>query len=170
MCDTCRDGHFLQQRRGLAPARRTRGPPCRNHSPLRARREVTMAMETTPVRADGAAQHRTRPVPHALRALLPTWRMCNSPLVHIPAVVIVGNTLTLEEQEHWYTPAQPGRWNMRLARRGAGEERHAIEARVSAAASAQDACDKATCLSVRQHSSPSSDGGRHPACGVAYGA
>lgn len=49
-------------------------------------------------------------------------------LMHIPAVVIVGNSLTLEEREHWYTPAHVlGGWNMRLARRGAEEARQADE-------------------------------------------
>lgn len=38
-------------------------------------------------------------------------------LMHIPAVVIVGNTLTLEEREHWFTPAYIlGGWSRRLAR------------------------------------------------------
>ncbi|EJE6497691.1 SAM-dependent DNA methyltransferase, partial [Salmonella enterica] len=51
-------------------------------------------------------------------------------LMHIPAVVIVGNSLTLEEREHWYTPAHVlGGWNMKLARRGAEDARQAIEAR-----------------------------------------
>ncbi|CAD0361995.1 MULTISPECIES: N-6 DNA methylase [Xanthomonas] len=39
-------------------------------------------------------------------------------LLHIPAVVIVGNALTLEEREHWFTPAHVmGGWNTRLAAR-----------------------------------------------------
>ncbi|MCT8309195.1 N-6 DNA methylase (plasmid) [Xanthomonas translucens pv. translucens] len=39
-------------------------------------------------------------------------------LLHLPAVVIVGNSLTLEEREHWYTPAHiMGGWNARLAAR-----------------------------------------------------
>lgn len=51
-------------------------------------------------------------------------------LMHIPAVVIVGNSLTLEEREHWYTPAHVlGGWNMRLARRSAEEARQACEVR-----------------------------------------
>ena len=51
-------------------------------------------------------------------------------LMHIPALVIVGNSLTLEEREHWYTPAHVlGGWNMKLARRGAEDARRAIEAR-----------------------------------------
>lgn len=38
-------------------------------------------------------------------------------LLHIPAVVILGNTLTLEEREHWYTPAHViGLWNVKLNR------------------------------------------------------
>lgn len=50
-------------------------------------------------------------------------------LLHIPAVVIVGNSITLEEREHWYTPAHVlGGWNMRLARRRSEDARGAIEA------------------------------------------
>jgi hypothetical protein len=38
-------------------------------------------------------------------------------LLHIPAVVILGNTLTLEEREHWYTPAHIlGLWRTKLHR------------------------------------------------------
>lgn len=38
-------------------------------------------------------------------------------LLHIPAVVILGNTLALEEREHWYTPAHViGFWNGKLNR------------------------------------------------------
>lgn len=38
-------------------------------------------------------------------------------LLHIPAVVIHGNTLTLEELSHWYTPAHfMGLWQFRLRR------------------------------------------------------
>lgn len=36
-------------------------------------------------------------------------------LLHIPAVVVVGNSITLEEREHWYTPAHIlGGWSQRL--------------------------------------------------------
>lgn len=36
-------------------------------------------------------------------------------LLHIPAVVILGNTLALEEREHWYTPAHIlGGWGLKL--------------------------------------------------------
>jgi len=39
-------------------------------------------------------------------------------LLHIPAIVIQGNTLTLEEREHWFTPAHIlGGWDFKLARR-----------------------------------------------------
>ena len=39
-------------------------------------------------------------------------------LLHVPAVVILGNTLALEEREHWYTPAHfIGGWDARLAMR-----------------------------------------------------
>lgn len=38
-------------------------------------------------------------------------------LLHIPAVVIVGNSLALEEREHWYTPAHIlGGWSGKLRR------------------------------------------------------
>lgn len=38
-------------------------------------------------------------------------------LLHIPAVVILGNTITLEEREHWYTPAHAmGLWDNKLRR------------------------------------------------------
>ncbi|MCQ4271035.1 N-6 DNA methylase [Pseudomonas kuykendallii] len=38
-------------------------------------------------------------------------------LLHIPAVVILGNTLALEEREHWYTPAHIlGLWGPKLRR------------------------------------------------------
>ena len=38
-------------------------------------------------------------------------------LLHIPAVVILGNTLALEEREHWYTPAHiMGLWSQKLRR------------------------------------------------------
>lgn len=41
-------------------------------------------------------------------------------LLHIPAIVIVGNTLALEEREHWLTPAHVlGGWAHKLARRAA---------------------------------------------------
>lgn len=37
-------------------------------------------------------------------------------LLHIPAVVLVGNTLTLEVSSHWYTPAHiMGGWKRKLA-------------------------------------------------------
>lgn len=43
-------------------------------------------------------------------------------LLHIPAAVIVGNSLALEVQEVFYTPAHyPHRWDDRLAVRRAGE-------------------------------------------------
>lgn len=43
-------------------------------------------------------------------------------LLHIPAVVVVGNSLTLEEREHWYTPAHIlGGWTGKLQRARAAE-------------------------------------------------
>lgn len=47
-------------------------------------------------------------------------------LLHIPAIVIVGDTLKLEQREVWYTPAHIlGGWNYRL--RAAKEERKQCE-------------------------------------------
>lgn len=44
-------------------------------------------------------------------------------LLHIPAVVVVGNTLTLEEHDHFYTPAHVlGAWSHRLRSRSAPSE------------------------------------------------
>lgn len=41
-------------------------------------------------------------------------------LLHIPAIVIRGNTLTLQEDEHWYTPAHIiGGWSSKLRRQPA---------------------------------------------------
>lgn len=38
-------------------------------------------------------------------------------LLHIPAIVILGNTITMEEREHWYTPAHIlGLWSQKLSR------------------------------------------------------
>lgn len=39
-------------------------------------------------------------------------------LLHVPAIVIVGNSLSLEQRERWYTPAHViGGWSWRLRRR-----------------------------------------------------
>jgi hypothetical protein len=41
-------------------------------------------------------------------------------LLHVPATVVVGNSLTLEERAHWYTPAHVlGGWGHRLRQRQA---------------------------------------------------
>jgi hypothetical protein len=41
-------------------------------------------------------------------------------LLHVPAIVVVGNSLTNEERAHWYTPAHVlGGWNHRLRQRQA---------------------------------------------------
>lgn len=43
-------------------------------------------------------------------------------LLHIPAVIVHGNTLSLEEYGHWYTPAHiMGGWNWKLRRQEAIE-------------------------------------------------
>lgn len=48
-------------------------------------------------------------------------------LLHIPAIVVHGNALTVEEWEHWYTPAHVlGGWSGRLRRREAEEAAHAL--------------------------------------------
>lgn len=53
-------------------------------------------------------------------------------LMHVPAVVVLGNTLTLEEREHWYTPAHIlGLWEWRL-RRGCAFGTPADKARIDA--------------------------------------
>nr|WP_298165256.1 N-6 DNA methylase [uncultured Pseudomonas sp.] len=53
-------------------------------------------------------------------------------LLHIPAVVILGNTLALEEREHWYTPAHfLGMWPQKLRRgyaRGSAMDERPTEA------------------------------------------
>jgi hypothetical protein len=57
-------------------------------------------------------------------------------LLHIPALVIVGNALTLEEREHWFTPAHVlGGWSARLRR--ADAEARARELLLAAAAPAK---------------------------------
>jgi hypothetical protein len=49
-------------------------------------------------------------------------------LMHIPAVVVHGNTLSLEESDHWYTPAHIlGGWNWKLRRRFDAAGAHTIE-------------------------------------------
>lgn len=41
-------------------------------------------------------------------------------LLHVPAIVVVGNSLTLEERSHWYTPAHVlGGWGRKLRDRQA---------------------------------------------------
>ncbi|MHA3790559.1 N-6 DNA methylase [Sphingomonas sp. YL-JM2C] len=48
-------------------------------------------------------------------------------LLHVPAMLIVGNSLSLETRETWFTPAHIlGRWGQRLARRDADEAASAI--------------------------------------------
>jgi len=44
-------------------------------------------------------------------------------LLHIPAVIIHGNSLSLEEYDHWYTPAHIlDGWSRRLRRSGDGAQ------------------------------------------------
>lgn len=48
-------------------------------------------------------------------------------LLHIPAVVIHGNTLALQEYEHWYTPAHiMGGWQWKLRRQEGIEKAHEL--------------------------------------------
>jgi len=50
-------------------------------------------------------------------------------LLHIPAIIVHGNTLSLEEYSHWYTPAHiMGGWNWKLRRRSEAEGTHQIHA------------------------------------------
>ena len=59
-------------------------------------------------------------------------------LMGVPAVVILGNSLTLEAREHWYTPAHVlGGWSQRL--RGLTPISDVIAAIASAAASGEPA-------------------------------
>lgn len=50
-------------------------------------------------------------------------------LLHIPAVIVHGNTLSLEEWSHWYTPAHiVGGWKWKLKRAAESEPGgHVIE-------------------------------------------
>jgi hypothetical protein len=48
-------------------------------------------------------------------------------LLHIPAVIVHGNSLSLEEHSRWYTPAHiMGGWNYKLRRAFSGDEKHEI--------------------------------------------
>jgi len=48
-------------------------------------------------------------------------------LLHIPAVIVHGNTLSLEEYSHWYTPAHiMGGWNYKLRHASSSDEKHEI--------------------------------------------
>jgi hypothetical protein len=50
-------------------------------------------------------------------------------LLHIPAVIVHGNTLSLEEYGQWHTPAHiMGGWNWKLRRRSEIEGTHEIHA------------------------------------------
>ena len=55
-------------------------------------------------------------------------------LLHVPAVVVVGNSLTLEERSHWYTPAHIlDGWGRRLRERQAVTDMQALLLPASAA-------------------------------------
>ena len=48
-------------------------------------------------------------------------------LLHIPAVIVHGDTLALKEYAHWYTPAHiMGGWNWKLRHRTALEQSHEV--------------------------------------------
>ena len=50
-------------------------------------------------------------------------------LLHIPAIIVHGNTLSLEEYSHWYTPAHiMGGWDWKLRRRSEAGGTHQIHA------------------------------------------
>lgn len=50
-------------------------------------------------------------------------------LLHIPAVIVHGNTLAVEEYSHWYTPAHiMGGWNWKLRSRSEETGNHEIQA------------------------------------------
>jgi hypothetical protein len=50
-------------------------------------------------------------------------------LLHIPAVIIHGDTLALKEYSHWYTPAHfTGMWQWRLRRKADDETKHEVQA------------------------------------------
>lgn len=55
-------------------------------------------------------------------------------LLHVPAIVVHGNALSLEEWEHWFTPAHVlGGWNARLRQRDALDAmRNLVEAPAAA--------------------------------------
>jgi type I restriction-modification system DNA methylase subunit len=70
-------------------------------------------------------------------------------LMHVPAIIVHGNTLTLEEYSHWYTPAHiMGGWNRKLSQAraesaaakllagGDGEEQAGVEPDAPAAPAA----------------------------------
>ena len=63
-------------------------------------------------------------------------------LMHIPAVVIVGNSLSMEMHEYWYTPAHIlGGWTAKLARADAED---AARARIDPAPDQDVPTTKAT--------------------------
>lgn len=65
-------------------------------------------------------------------------------LLHLPAVVVVGNALTLEEREHWFTPAHVlGGWTGRLQR-----DRPSEPAEVEAVAAGAPALPEARVIEV----------------------
>lgn len=63
-------------------------------------------------------------------------------LLHLPAVVIVGNALTLEQQECWYTPAHLlGLWDGKIQRGYTMEAQSRLEEEDSVEAAAREAGD-----------------------------
>ncbi len=60
-------------------------------------------------------------------------------LLHIPAVVIHGNALSLEVWSRWYTPAHVlGGWRRRIERRHAGEQASGLMAEAASTATADE--------------------------------
>ena len=68
-------------------------------------------------------------------------------LLHVPAVVVIGNSLSLEERGHWFTPAHVlGGWGRRLRERQAVADMQALllPASTTKAATADDVVVEAT--------------------------
>ncbi len=56
-------------------------------------------------------------------------------LLHVPAIVVLGNSLALEEREHWVTPAHIiGGWDRKLLRRQRDEQNDDVADNITATA------------------------------------
>lgn len=73
-------------------------------------------------------------------------------LMHIPAVIVHGNTLTLEEFGHWYTPAHiMGLWDVRLRAMRRNEKSGHPPSELQAVA-----CDQPPVLTITEPEAPTS--------------